>query len=231
MINLSVIVPIYNEEELLVKSINRLLENNIFDQIILVDNNSTDDSFNFAKKISDENLNVNVYKSNNEQGKGVAVLNGLEYVLTSHVVIHDADLEYFPIDIIDMFNLSKDYPNDLILGSRVIGDKPRKNVYQLAKLANYFLSFLFSLLNRVKVTDIASCYKLMPVEFLKDCNLKQKGFGIDLEIVSNFIKSGRKIIETPIRYEGRSFEQGKKISSKDFFKYVINIFKFRFTKT
>ncbi len=231
MINLSVIVPIYNEEELLVKSINRLLENNIFDQIILVDNNSTDDSFNFAKKISDENLNVNVYKSNNEQGKGVAVLNGLEYVLTSHVVIHDADLEYFPIDIIDMFNLSKDYPNDLILGSRVIGDKPRKNVYQLAKLANYFLSFLFSLLNRVKVTDIASCYKLMPVEFLKDCNLKQKGFGIDLEIVSNFIKNGRKIIETPIRYEGRSFEQGKKISSKDFFKYVINIFKFRFTKT
>tara|TARA_A100001011_G_C14088803_1_gene747680 strand:+ start:79 stop:768 length:690 start_codon:yes stop_codon:yes gene_type:complete len=229
MINLSVIVPIYNEEKLLVQSVNRLLEIDIFDQIILVDNNSTDNSFNFAQNISDKNSNVNVFKSKNEQGKGVAVLSGLEHVLTSHVVIHDADLEYFPIDIIDMFNLSRDYPNDLILGSRVIGDKLRKNVYLLAKLANYFLSFLFSILNRVKVTDIASCYKLMPVEFLKDCNLKQKGFGIDLEIVSNFIKSGRKIIEIPIRYEGRSFEQGKKISSKDFFKYVINIFKFRFT--
>ena len=79
------------------------------------------------KKISNENSNVNpVYKSKNEQGKGVAVLCGLEHVLTSHVIIHDADLEYFPIDIIDMFNLTKDYPNDLILGSRVIGDKPRK---------------------------------------------------------------------------------------------------------
>lgn len=230
MINLSVIVPIYNEEKLLVESIGRLLENNIFDEIILVDNNSTDNSLNFAKKISNENSNVTVYKSKNEQGKGVAVLCGLEHVMTSHVIIHDADLEYFPIDIIDMFNLTKDYPNDLILGSRVIGDKPRKNVYKLAKLANYFLSFLFSILNKVKVSDIASCYKLMPVEFLKDCNLKQKGFGIDLEIVSKFIKSGRKIIETPIRYEGRSFEQGKKINSKDFLQYIINIFKFRFTK-
>ena len=98
MINLSVIVPFYNEEKFLEQSVNRLLENNIFKKILLVDNNSTDQSGNIAQKLVQNNENIELYKTDKRKGKGVALSKAKEFITTSHVVIHDADLEYFPED-------------------------------------------------------------------------------------------------------------------------------------
>ena len=103
MINLSVIVPYCNEENLLEKSVTRLLENNIFEDIILIDNNSTDSSPNIAEKLASNNKNVFSFKTDIRKGKGVAIQRGKELISTSHVIIHDADLEYFPDYIFDMF--------------------------------------------------------------------------------------------------------------------------------
>ena len=106
MINLSVIVPFFNEEKFLEQSVNRLLESNIYEEILLIDNNSTDNSYNIAKKLSENNKNIYLYKTNKEKGKGVALSHAKELITTSHVVIHDADLEYFPEDISEMFEIS-----------------------------------------------------------------------------------------------------------------------------
>ena len=227
MVNLSVIVPFYNEEIYLEKSVNRLLENNIYEKIILIDNNSTDNSNYIAHQLAKQNKNIQVHKTGIERGKGSALRYAKKFVETSHVVIHDADLEYFPDDIIEMFKLCEENPKSLILGSRFIGNKERKNVYFRTSLANRVMSLFLSLINFYYISDVASCYKLMPTEFFVNENFKEPGFSIEIEILAKFLKFNRSVIEVPIKYEGRSYEEGKKIKTIDGFNYLISTLRYR----
>ncbi len=228
MINLSVIVPFFNEEQLLQESVNRLLSNNIFNTIYLVDNNSTDSSFEIARRLEKANKNIKLFKTNSEKGKGVALSFSREIIDTSHLIIHDADLEYFPDDIVEMFESAKQNTKSLILGSRFIGGKKRENIYTRTYFANKFISFFFSLINFYKVSDVATCYKLMPSVFFKNLDFKEKGFSIEIEMLAKFLKFNRSIIEVPIKYEGRSYSEGKKIKAIDGFKYLFATVKYRF---
>ena len=228
MINLSVIVPFYNEEIYLEKSVHRLLENNIYEKIILIDNNSTDNSNYIAHQLAKQNKNIQVYKTGIERGKGCALTYSKQFIETSHVVIHDADLEYFPEDIIEMFKLCEENPKSLILGSRFIGNKERKNVYFRTSLANRVMSLFLSLINFYYISDVASCYKLMPTKFFVNENFKERGFSIEIEILAKFLKFNRSVIEVPIKYEGRSYEEGKKIKTIDGFNYLLSTLRYRF---
>ena len=107
MINLSVIVPFFNEEQFLDESVNRLLSNDIYTSIYLIDNNSTDNSYEIAKNLASNNEKIELFKTGKNKGKGSALAFSKNLIQTSHVVIHDADLEYFPEDIIEMFDLAK----------------------------------------------------------------------------------------------------------------------------
>jgi len=228
MHNLSVIIPFYNESKFLLDSINRVIEIDIANQIILSDDCSNDGSEKIAKKLSEEYEFITYIKSNENKGKGSALNNVKKYIKTSHVVIHDADLEYFPSDIVEMYELSKDYPEFLILGTRFKGNKKRKNVYLRTGLANRVMSLFFSLVNFYKVSDVATCYKLMPTEFFQSIPLKEQGFSIEIEILSKFLKTKNKIKEVPIKYEGRTYSEGKKIKISDGFMYLFNTLKYRF---
>ena len=130
MKNLGVIVPFYNEELFLEASVNRLIEQKIFQQIILVDDCSTDSSLDIAKNLSKNFDYINTVSTDKNSGKGAAVNKGLEFINTTHVIIHDVDLEYFPEDIPEMFDQASLNPNSLILGSRTIGDKKRTSLYK-----------------------------------------------------------------------------------------------------
>ena len=227
MNNLTVIVPFYNEENYLQKSIDRLIDSDIFDKIILVDDCSTDNSANIAKKNVLEINKMIFLKSSSNKGKGSALNLAKNIVETSHVIIHDADLEYFPDDIVEMFNRVEENQDSLILGSRFIGNKKRSTIYSRTLLANKVMSSFFSLINGYKVSDVATCYKLMPSSFFKEMDMKEKGFSIEIEILSKFLKYNKSIKEVPIKYEGRSYNQGKKIKTSDGFKYLFNIIKYR----
>ena len=228
MHNLSVIIPFYNEHKFLLDSINRVLEIDIANQIILSDDFSNDGSEKIAEKLSEEYEFITYIRSNENKGKGSALNNAKDYIKTSHVVIHDADLEYFPSDIVEMYEVSKDYPESLILGTRFKGNKTRKNVYLRTGLANRMMSLFFSLVNFYKVSDVATCYKLMPTEFFRSIRLNEQGFSIEIEILSKFLKTKNKIKEVPIKYEGRTYSEGKKIKTSDGFKYLFNTLKYRF---
>ena len=227
MNNLTVIVPFYNEENYLQKSIDRLIDSDIFDKIILVDDCSTDNSANIANKNVLEINKMIFLKSSSNKGKGSALNLAKNIVETSHVIIHDADLEYFPDDIVEMFNRVEENQDSLILGSRFIGNKKRSTIYSRTLLANKVMSSFFSLINGYKVSDVATCYKLMPSSFFKEMDIKEKGFSIEIEILSKFLKYNKYIKEVPIKYEGRSYNQGKKIKTSDGFKYLFNIIKYR----
>jgi glycosyltransferase involved in cell wall biosynthesis len=228
MKNLAVIVPFYNEKDFLEISLKRVTDLDIFDQIILTDDCSNDGSSEIALNLAKSNPIIEYTNGATNSGKGQALNNAKHLIRTSHVVIHDADLEYFPDDIVEMFNLVEDNPESLILGSRFIGTKDRKNVYFRTNLANRTMSLFFSLVNFQYITDIATCYKLMPTSFFKDLNIKEKGFSIEVELLSKFLKTNRNIIEVPIKYEGRSYTDGKKIKASDGFKYLFNTVKYRF---
>lgn len=228
MNTLSVIIPFFNEESYIEESINRVLAVDIFDQIILSDDCSTDLSSVIAKKYSDNNEKITYIRSKRNQGKGAALSNASKHITSTHVIIHDADLEYFPDDIVTMYKLVDENPRSLILGSRFIGNFERSGGYRRTLIANKAISLFFSLVNQLKVTDVATCYKLMPSKFFKNLNLQEQGFSIEIEIISKFLKFNKSIIEVPIKYSGRTYQQGKKIKTLDGFLYLINTLKYRF---
>ena len=108
--NISVIVPFLNEEKYLEESVERLLKTKLFTQIILVNDGSKDKSPEIARQLDKKYVNVELISSDNQKGKGNAIKTGLKYVHTSHLIVHDADLEYFPSDIPEMFEIAKRIP-------------------------------------------------------------------------------------------------------------------------
>ena len=228
MINLSVIVPFFNEEQFLEESVNRLLSNDVYSSIYLIDNNSTDNSYEIAKNLETQHNKIELYKTNEDKGKGSALRFSKGLIKTSHVVIHDADLEYFPKDIVEMFDLAKKNQDSLILGSRFIGNKRRKNIYLRTFFANKVMSLFFSMVNFYRISDVATCYKLMPSNFFINTELKENGFSIEVELLSKFLKYNKSVLELPIAYEGRSYAEGKKIKTVDGAQYLINKIKYRF---
>ena len=228
MINLSVIVPFFNEEQFLEESVDRLLSHDIYSSIYLIDNNSTDNSYNIAKNLETQHKKIELHKTNKKKGKGSALGFSRSLIKTSHVVIHDADLEYFPEDIVEMFDAAQTNQNSLILGSRFIGNKQRENIYLRTFLANKVMSLFFSFVNFYKVTDVATCYKLMPSKFFINTELRETGFSIEIELLSKFLKYNKSVLEVPIAYEGRSYSEGKKIKAFDGIQYLLNTIKYRF---
>ena len=227
MDNLGVIVPFYNEKNTLSESIERLLAHHIFSEIILSDDNSNDGSDIIAKHYEDKNENIKYIKSFTNKGKGNALNNAKDHITTKFVVIHDADLEYFPEDLVEMFEKAKLNPQSLIIGSRFIGNKERVNIYRRTFIANKVMSLFFSFVHFCKISDIATCYKMLTTDTFKEIQLYENGFSIEIELVAKFLKKNKSIIEVPIKYEGRSYEEGKKIKPIDGMMYLINTIKYK----
>jgi hypothetical protein len=125
-----------------------------------------------------------------------------------------------------MFEVAKTSPSSLILGSRTIGLKIRKNRYKKTYFGNKVLTYFFSIVNFYKVSDIASCYWIVETDLIKKFDLKEKGFGIEVEVLSKFLNLNKEIIEIPISYSGRSYEEGKKIVFTDGLNIAYKILKY-----
>ena len=233
--SLTVIVPFFNEQKTLKNSVLNLIREEVASEIILVDDFSSDSSYQIAKDLSKKYSIIKLLKKPENEGKGSAVIYAKEWVKSTHVIVHDADLEYSPSDIASLFNISKKYPDALILGSRTQGVKSRKKIYKSLVIINKFFAIFFSILNNYKISDIATCYMLVPTEFLKKQINAEKGFGIEVEILSKFLKYHNQIIEFPISYNSRRYADGKKIKITDglviFYKIIsyskfISLFRF-----
>ena len=228
MNKLTAIVPFYNEEATIQISIENLLKVSQISQVILVDDCSTDSSLKIAKEFLKRNNEILILQTTKNAGKGAAVRLALNSVNSEYVIVHDADLEYNPQDILPMLKLVEKNKNiDVVLGSRFIGVKTRRNIYLRTFFANKFLSFLFSILNRRKVTDVATCYKLIKSEIYQNIELTKNGFEYEIEILSKALEYSSDFAEVPIDYNARTYQEGKKIKFSDGFKYILCIFKYR----
>ena len=225
METLTVLVPAFNEENTISESLERLKKISIITEILVLDDGSTDKTKQLVENAALNNNKIKLINFDSNNGKGAVLNKSREFITSDYVVIHDADLEYFPEDIEEMF---KEVNGDnLILGSRFIGNKKRINLYSRTYLANKAMSLFFSIVNFTKITDVATCYKMMPSDFFKSSSFTEKGFSIEIEMLSRFLKTSKQIIEVPISYKGRSYKEGKKIKLQDGFLYLLNTVKYR----
>jgi dolichol-phosphate mannosyltransferase len=224
---LTAIVPVHNEELFLEESLNRLLKIKIIDKIIVVDDCSSDNSIEIIKKIEKENERLLVFQTSVNLGKGGAIKLAFNEISTDYAIIHDADLEYDPEDIYKLYNKIEKNRSNFVIGTR-FSDKSRPQIYKRTFYANKFLSFLFSLVYKEKVSDIATCYKLIPSNYLKNTAFAENGFAIEVELLAKFLLIDKNYSEVPITYVPRSYKEGKKIKFLDGIKYILVIFKYRF---
>ena len=226
-VSVCAIVPIYNEEQFLEESIKNLLKVNEIEKVFLVDDCSTDSSRSIMENLEIENEKIEIFETIRNGGKGKAILAVQNHIKTDYVIIHDADLEYSPLDIPMMIKkINRDNFN-LVLGSRFISEN-KKQLYLRTFLANKILSKIFSIIYRVNVTDIATCYKLIPTSYFKNEKFLEEGFAIEVELLAKYFKNKKNYIEVPISYKARSYEEGKKIKIIDGFKYLFAMLKYRF---
>lgn len=226
---LSIIIPVYNEKrtiEKLLKKINKLKYIN--KEIIVVDDASTDGT----KKILEKNKTFYSILINHKKnlGKGAAIKSAQKKVSGDVIIIQDADLEYDPRDYYKMLNLIS-IKNKVIYGSRVLG----KNRYLSKKFSsfiriffNHILTIISNTLNNQNLTDAHTCYKMFLKNVFLSIELKENGFSFCPEVTTKIALKKIKIKEVPIRYRGRTYADGKKISFMDGLEAIFALFKYRF---
>ena len=209
---LSVIVPVYNEEATVGQLLKKLIKITHVKEVVVIDDGSTDKSLSKIKKIAKKSRKIQVFSKKNG-GKGSAICYGLGKVTGDHVLIQDADLEYDPEDISSLIDPIKKGKVEVVYGSRFLG--PHSNLLFWHRLGNGFLNLITNILYNTTLSDLETCYKVIPTQLFKDLNIKSRGFDIEPEITCKLLRRGIRIYEVPISYVGRDFSEGKKITWRD----------------
>lgn len=233
--NLSIIIPVFNEEKTIREVIKRVLAlkiDGVNKEIIVVDDGSTDSTKILLKKNKSKAVKV-VFHDNN-LGKGSAVKTGIENSSGDYIVIQDADLEYNPLDIKKLTDEVSKNKAKVVYGTRLkrlpnFSRDERKPLFLIHYLGNRFLSLLTSILYGQWLTDMETCYKLFPKSAVGNMKLKARRFDFEPEITAKLLKKGYKILEVPISTIPRGYEEGKKLNTiKDGTVALWTLFKYRF---
>ena len=225
---ISVIIPVYNEERYIEQVLNKVNDEkkNINLEIIVSDDCSKDNTIKIIEK--NKHLYDVLIKSQKNKGKGSAIIEATKHVTGDYILIQDADLEYDPKDYNKLIEPIKKFKADVVYGSRFKGSEAKRILYFKNRIANYFLSFLVSLLTNINFSDVETGYKLVKSDLFKKLNLKENTFAIEIEITMKLAKKNLKFYEVGISYNGRTFEEGKKIRMIDGFMALFKIFYYFF---
>jgi glycosyltransferase involved in cell wall biosynthesis len=225
---LSIVVPAYNEEETLSEIVARLLAVPEAEEIVIVDDCSTDGTAAIADRLAVENPRIKVAHHKANAGKTEALKTGFAMTTGQIVIVQDADLEYDPAEIGDVIAPIVNGQADVVYGSRFLVRKASRVLYFYHYLANKGLTFLSNLCTNVNMTDVETCYKAFRGEIIRNMTITSSGFGFEIEVTAKVAKLGVSIYEAPISYYGRTYEQGKKIGFKDAIAALWYIFRFNF---
>jgi glycosyltransferase involved in cell wall biosynthesis len=221
---LSVVIPCYNEESTIHMILDRVFAQEIVGEVIVIDDASTDSSLKLLKGIKDDRLTIKTLSEN--QGKGNAIATGLQSATLPYLIIQDADLEYDPSEYIKIVSPLIDGLADVVYGSRFLTGGPRRALYFWHRVGNNLLTLLSNMVTNLDLTDMETCYKAMKTEIAKNLNIKEKRFGVEPEITAKLARMKLRIFEVPISYNGRTYEEGKKINWKDGFSAIRCIVKY-----
>lgn len=209
---LAVVVPCYNEERTISRLLDVLLLQRVVAEVVIVDDASTDRSVERIQSAGDPRI-VLIQQPRN-RGKGAAVARGFAAVRAPYVVIQDADLEYDPGDLPELLGPLLAGSADAVYGSRFMA-RPRGARVDWHRVGNGLLTHLSNVMTSLKLTDMETCYKMIRTPLAQALTIQETRFGMEPEITAKLAASGARIREVPISYNGRSYEEGKKIGWKD----------------
>jgi glycosyltransferase involved in cell wall biosynthesis len=225
---LSVVMPAYNEEATIEEIVERVLSVPIEIELIIVDDGSTDRTRELLGKIAEKHPapKVRVHLQPHNQGKGAALKKGISLATGDYVIIQDADLEYDPSDYLLLLEPCVKHSADVVYGSRFAGGASKRVLFFWHSIGNRFLTTLSNMFTDLNFTDMETCYKLFKREIIQAIDIEQERFGFEPEVTAKISHRGYRIYEVGISYDGRGYEEGKKIGWKDGVEALLCIVKY-----
>jgi glycosyltransferase involved in cell wall biosynthesis len=217
---LSILVPVYNEEEFVAASIQRALAaplpEGLESEVIAVNDGSRDSTPQILDELAAQYPGrVRVFHHKANAGKGAAIRTAIEHAAGEFAIIQDADLEYDPAEYPKVLGPLVSNKADVVYGSRFLISGERRVIYYWHALANHILTTACNMAADLNLTDMETCYKAFRVSLARSIPIRSNRFGIEPEITIKFAKRQASIYEVPISYHGRTYEDGKKIGAKD----------------
>lgn len=223
---LSVVMPVYNEIDTLREIIRRVREAPYEKEIIAVDDGSTDGSRELLAELAAEFPEVRAIFHERNMGKGAALRSGFDAVSGDVVIIQDADLEYNPEDYPAVLEPIIDGRADVVYGSRFLAGARRVHLFWHA-MGNRLLTTLSNMTNNLCLSDMETCYKAFRADVLEKVTIRSRCFMCEPEFTAKIARNGFRIYEVPISYDGRSYDEGKKIGWWDGVKALWAILRYR----
>ena len=225
MMNLSVVIPVYNEVNNIAEILRRVQATNLPTEIIVVDDGSQDGTRAILQQLNG-NGKVRVILHERNQGKGAAVVTGMQAAQGDILLIQDADLEYDPRDYPTLLQPIQEGVAEVVYGSRFLG-APHRVAMFWHMVANKLLTLMTNMLYNTILTDMETGYKVFRREVIQGMKIRSKRFNFEPEFTAKVLKRKYRIFEVPISFNPRDYSQGKKIKLKDAFEAVWALLKYR----
>ncbi len=215
---LSVLMAVYNEEATLWPCVQEVLwaplPGGLEREVVIVDDGSTDKSWDIAQNLADAYPQVRIFRQPRNLGKGAAIRRAITEMTGDLAILQDADLEYDPADYSRLLRPILDGRADVVFGSRFIGEE-RKVLYFWHTVGNRLITLLANMLNDTNLTDLETCYKVFVADCLRTIPLESNRFGIEPELAAKVARNRLRMYEVPVNYNGRTYDEGKKICWRD----------------
>lgn len=221
---LSIVIPVYNEINTVLELLRKVKATPFDKEIIVIDDGSTDGTRQVLQEIKEENVKV-IFNTHNK-GKGFSLRRGFEHVTGNIVIIQDADLEYYPDEYSVLIQKIIEGKADVVYGTRFLGARRVFHFYHY--LGNGLLNFIANFLFDTYLSDLMTGYKVFKSSVVKKLLLRADGFGIEAEMTGQILRRRLRVYEVPISYDGRDYDEGKKITWKDFFRCLYWLLKSKF---
>ena len=214
---LTIIIPCFNEVNTIREIIDKIIKVSLYEnEIIVIDDFSTDGSREILSEIEKTKVSKLILNEKNF-GKGYCIKKGINEATGDIIIIQDADLEYDPSDYTKLIEPIRKNQADVVYGSRFIGSEEKRVLYYWHTLGNKFLTTLSNMFTNINLTDMECCYKAFKTEVIKKIDLKESRFGFEPEVTAKLAKKNIRMYEVGIKYFGRKYSDGKKITWKDGF--------------
>ena len=219
--DLAVVMPAFNESQRIRTAVLRVLDLDFVEELIVVDDGSTDGTLDQLSKIADPRLRLESLPQNT--GKGAALRHGFKLARSKYVAVHDADLEYDPQDFLRLLRPLREGRADVVYGSRFIGGEEHRVLYFWHSMGNKALTLISNMFTNLNLTDMETGAKVFSLHVIKSLSLREERFGFEPEVTARVAHGGFRVYEIGVSYAGRTYQQGKKIGWRDGFRalYVI----------